>query len=249
MAWYFYAPDGSTRETGEDDPAVPFGAITAYVDDSGGTPSDPTDWLICDGRVVSQAVYPDLYAAIGTLHDVGGEGAGNFRIPDFTNGEFALGSSVTHPTGTRDITSARSSHTHGGVVTPPHQHTMGSHTHTMNAHRHNLNGHAHNSSHTHAVGGASIQPNATSEAVVTGGTSAADDAHTHSLSGTSGPPNNTAGLLQADYTWTGLGGGGSTSGTTWGAGDNTTNLQSPAVSNSGDILPPHMKVYFIIKAL
>jgi len=39
-------------------------------------------YLACDGSVVSQTVYASLFAAIGTTFNIGGEGAGNFRIPD-----------------------------------------------------------------------------------------------------------------------------------------------------------------------
>lgn len=41
-------------------------------------------WLECNGGVVSQAVYPQLYSVIGTAFDTGGEGAGNFRLPTAT---------------------------------------------------------------------------------------------------------------------------------------------------------------------
>lgn len=39
--------------------------------------------LACEGGVIAQATYPDLYAAIGATWNTGGEGAGNFRLPDF----------------------------------------------------------------------------------------------------------------------------------------------------------------------
>jgi microcystin-dependent protein len=45
-----------------------------------GTP--PSGWLACDGAVVAQATYAALYAKIGTAFNTGGEGAGNFRLPD-----------------------------------------------------------------------------------------------------------------------------------------------------------------------
>lgn len=41
-------------------------------------------WLECNGAVVSQAVYPQLYSVLGTTFNTGGEGAGNFRIPTAT---------------------------------------------------------------------------------------------------------------------------------------------------------------------
>jgi microcystin-dependent protein len=57
---------------------APAGAILHYA----GT-GDPPGWLLCDGRVLAQATYPALYAAIGAAYGLGNEGAGNFRIPDY----------------------------------------------------------------------------------------------------------------------------------------------------------------------
>lgn len=42
----------------------------------------PVGFIACDGTVYAQATYPDLYAAIGSYWNVGGEGAGNFRVPN-----------------------------------------------------------------------------------------------------------------------------------------------------------------------
>lgn len=44
--------------------------------------------LLCDGRQVAQATYPDLYAAIGASY--GTASAGNFVLPDF-RGRFPAG--------------------------------------------------------------------------------------------------------------------------------------------------------------
>lgn len=41
-----------------------------------------TGWLWANGSVVSQATYAALFAVIGTAFNTGGEGAGNFRLPD-----------------------------------------------------------------------------------------------------------------------------------------------------------------------
>lgn len=47
----------------------------------------PPGWLECDGAQYLIAAYPDLYAFIGTLYNLGNETAGYFRVPD-TRGEF-----------------------------------------------------------------------------------------------------------------------------------------------------------------
>lgn len=47
--------------------------------------SAPTNFLICNGSVVSQATYAGLYAVIAGTFNTGGEGAGNFRLPNMVN--------------------------------------------------------------------------------------------------------------------------------------------------------------------
>lgn len=46
-------------------------------------PTQDINWLACNGAVYAQSVYPQLYAVIGATYNTGGEGAGNFRVPDF----------------------------------------------------------------------------------------------------------------------------------------------------------------------
>ena len=58
-------------------PVVPAGIISAYAGVSA-----PSGYLLCDGSEVSQATYSDLFAAIGTTYNTGGEGVGNFRLPN-----------------------------------------------------------------------------------------------------------------------------------------------------------------------
>lgn len=41
-------------------------------------------WLQCDGTPYDPVDYPDLFAAIGTTYNTGGEPAGFFRVPDTT---------------------------------------------------------------------------------------------------------------------------------------------------------------------
>lgn len=52
--------------------------------------SAPAGWLKANGAVISQTTYASLYAVIGTTFNTGGEGAGNFRLPD-CRGEFIRG--------------------------------------------------------------------------------------------------------------------------------------------------------------
>ncbi|WP_242487482.1 MULTISPECIES: phage tail-collar fiber domain-containing protein [unclassified Pseudomonas] len=65
--------------------ATPVGAIVAIP-----KADVPPGYLELDGSVQSTATYPDLAAYLGTTFNTGGEGAGNFRLPD-SRGEFLRG--------------------------------------------------------------------------------------------------------------------------------------------------------------
>jgi microcystin-dependent protein len=70
----------------------PAGIIATFA----GT-SAPSGWLACNGAIVSQTTYATLFAAIGATWNTGGEGAGNFRLPDL-RGMFLRGTG-TNATG------------------------------------------------------------------------------------------------------------------------------------------------------
>jgi microcystin-dependent protein len=63
----------------------PVGAVLDYAGAAA-----PTYWLLCYGQEVSQATYAALYAVLSTTFNTGGEGAGNFRLPDM-RGRVAAG--------------------------------------------------------------------------------------------------------------------------------------------------------------
>ncbi|WP_404938411.1 phage tail protein [Pseudomonas sp. JDS08PS003] len=65
--------------------ALPVGAMVPFPK---GTV--PAGFLEVDGSVQSAATYPDLAAYLGTTFNTGGEGAGNFRLPE-SRGEFLRG--------------------------------------------------------------------------------------------------------------------------------------------------------------
>lgn len=52
--------------------------------------SIPAGWLDCNGAQVSQTTYAALYTVLGSTFNIGGETAGNFRLPDF-QGRFPIG--------------------------------------------------------------------------------------------------------------------------------------------------------------
>jgi microcystin-dependent protein len=133
-------------------PQVPVGVMLDY----GGTVA-PNGFLGCDGSVVSQTTYAALFAVVGTGFNTGGEGAGNFRLPNFQR-KVAVGSG-----GTGTATLANTVGSTGGTEThtlltaeiPSHNHTQDPHTHTQNSHNHTQDAHNHtatDSGHTHGVG-------------------------------------------------------------------------------------------------
>lgn len=67
---------------------IPPGIITEFAGES-----PPPGWLICDGRQVKIADYPDLHAAIG--HRYGGSGS-YFAVPDL-RGRVPAGLNPTNP--------------------------------------------------------------------------------------------------------------------------------------------------------
>lgn len=99
----------------------------------GGT-SLPDGWLWCHGAVVSQADYSELYAVIGSFFAQGGEGAGQFRLPDYRNrSPFGVSDTVnpgqTYGNGVHTLTVAElPAHHHQQTVnqtTPAKQFTAG----------------------------------------------------------------------------------------------------------------------------
>lgn len=110
----FYSPDDMT----------PVGTIVAFPSTS--PPS--AKWLYCDGQLLAQSAYPELYALIGNFYTVPPD-ANNFRIPNlkfkFIRGS---GDALTVPgTGIGADT-----HQLSIAELPAHTHTI-AHTHTVSA--------------------------------------------------------------------------------------------------------------------
>lgn len=66
---------------------VPVGGVILYLGPASAAETQAQlamiGWLVCDGRSVQAATYPALYMVIGETF--GGDGAGTFNLPDFTN--------------------------------------------------------------------------------------------------------------------------------------------------------------------
>jgi microcystin-dependent protein len=78
------SPPGSSARAGRGD--LPVGSVTAFAGQVGAaaagatTPIEAHGWMLCDGRSLPIAQYPELFAALGHLY--GGSDA-TFRIPDY----------------------------------------------------------------------------------------------------------------------------------------------------------------------
>jgi microcystin-dependent protein len=91
---------------------VPAGTVNAYAGNT-----IPDGWLSCNGFVVSRSQFPELFRAIGTTYNTGGESGSEFRLPDL-RGEFIRGLDGGRGVDTgRALGSAQSdllkAHTHG----------------------------------------------------------------------------------------------------------------------------------------
>ena len=58
--------------------ALPSGVIFDWA----GSSTPPTGWLVCDGSLLNRVAYANLFSAIGTTYNTGGESSLQFRIPD-----------------------------------------------------------------------------------------------------------------------------------------------------------------------
>lgn len=211
-------------------PFIYSGAIVSMV-----STSTPDGWLACDGTVVSQTTYPNLYAAIGNTYGNGGEGAGNFRLPNLEN---ALLIAKTNTSGT----SSSGTHSHGSNATLSSNVLSASHGHTTNFGTNNASfDHGHGYVDAGANGGTDNNPvNANKTGTATAGIAGAG--HYHSvgavgntgasnvdLSHTHGSPNNIASNTSAyDHSHTG-------------------SASITANSNNSTFLPPSITARFYIK--
>jgi microcystin-dependent protein len=147
-----------------------------------GGPTAPWGTVLAYGQVLSQTLYPYLYTAYGTAYNTGGEGTGNFRVPDLRGRSwFGLdnmggsaagrllglaGGNITNPT---VLGSTGGEENHQIVVSemPSHKHTDAGHTHPYAAFDFfsgpggglvgGTSGYLHDTSGTTSAGAANIQ--------------------------------------------------------------------------------------------
>lgn len=196
-----------------------------------GSPTPPSNWVLCNGQSLSTALYPALFSRIGYTY--GGSGS-FFNVPNLIN-KFPVGAgglySANNQGGTKDANVVSHSHsvsalsTFTGNVLPNHTHSLtnaetnfaGSHVHEL------LNSSSVNNNappgvfHYADIGTTVNQPsNYTSSA----------GSHKHSISGTIGS---------------------SSSGVPSGTVSTSVSIGSTGSSGTDANLPPYIAVYYIIK--
>jgi microcystin-dependent protein len=221
---------------------LPFGGVAANV---------PSGYLPCDGRSLSAAAYPNLYAAIGTTW--GGSG-GNFNLPNLADSTLvgSSGSAAVGVTGGSNTTTLSISNL------PAHSHavTDTGHTHTIRdtGHTHNVSdpGHVHGVSdpgHQHTWDSWAVYTSSTSGTVIQGGVPPAVDGPAAWIAPNflRYPTNAATSGIGVNLGYTGLS---VVSGTT-GVGINSSGtgilLQNTGSGTPINTIPKHGRVLFIIK--
>lgn len=99
----------------------------SMIDFGGNVAQMPVGFVLCDGTVLSQTgQFANLFAVIGTIWNTGGEGAGNFRLPNFQR-RTAVGSGGTG-TGTLGNTVGNTGGEETHLLTTPE---IPSHSHSV----------------------------------------------------------------------------------------------------------------------
>ncbi len=120
------------------------GVIVAY-----GGSTQPDFCVFPSGQVLAQATYPTLWTIYGTTYNTGGEGAGNFRMPDL-RGRTIFGDDDMGGSDQNRITAAVAGFegstlgaSGGSQLLHQHTHVQTTHNHTQDTHNHTQDSHGH----------------------------------------------------------------------------------------------------------
>lgn len=123
-------PQGPPGQSATDTAKPMIGEIRMWA---GGLNVPPAGWVLCDGRTLPAGDFPELFSVFG--YRWGGDGAGNFSVPDFRNrspmgadAEGQAGAPVTSVSGQPATFGGSAQHALTVVEMPAHQHDM-SHSH------------------------------------------------------------------------------------------------------------------------
>jgi microcystin-dependent protein len=111
-------------------------------------PTQDPGWFLLNGAIISQTTYPILFNLFGSAYNTGGEGAGNFRLPDFTEGRVPITKGLANFT-TRGASGGEINHTITSTEMYNHVHgnTLAwasiSHGHAVSGAWGNADSHAH----------------------------------------------------------------------------------------------------------
>ena len=246
----FTIPQGSTGPTGPTGPAGvgnPPGAIIAF---SGTTL--PSDYLWCDGSLVSKTTYAGLYAVLGA-NRYGTDTSTDFYLPDL-RARFPRGTATT--SGSVSTTNTNShTHTLNTFNAATTLNAFNAST-TLNATTASFSGTAVNASnnniggagaHNHNVNATNVNQNNQNATRAAGNAGVALSSHNHTTAGasTSSDPGNHG----HSFTYTPGGNVSVTTGTantTITNGTATTNITS-GTNNNQDHIPAYVEVNYIIK--
>ena len=179
---------------------VPAGTILPFAGDKS---KIPAGYLPCDGSLVSQTDYPDLYAAIGSAW---GESGGSFYVPDL-RGYFLRGvSDGQNNDPDKDSRTAKNGGNSGDKVGSFQDDNIESHNHSFSGTTSNNGNHNHgvpNDSGSNVKGGGDDQvvDNDRNGSGTGGYKTSTDGSHTHSFSGNTGNKGGNETRPKNAYVW------------------------------------------------
>jgi microcystin-dependent protein len=103
---------------------TPVGSILAFANHG----AIPAKWLLCNGSLISQATYPDLYAICGTIY--GAISGGDFRLPEL-RGRVIFGARPGTPFYEQGEQGGVEATTISLSNMPEHHHVVPAHSHTI----------------------------------------------------------------------------------------------------------------------
>ena len=264
MPWFNYNNRGVPAQDAPDDP-IPVGAITMFTDQAVTATVKANlavdGWLLCDGASYVSATYPDLVALL-----VAGPPPANFTVPNFF-ARYPIGSDSSFALQSSDSSTPRTNHNHGGVSTNTHVHAFAGpgHQHGALHHQHSYY-HYHTGDHLHGAGtfpwGLKTVQNPGSDhqvkdfvgagasAQVAIGTADILPEHRHVISGSSALSTLDellGGITTVPPTPDRLSAVGGPATTHFG-NVSPTDPSTETITTPGQVIPPYLNMYFIIKA-